>query len=73
MSLPLFLTKTIVEAGVSSAKDCSFLVLSACRAFFETISNESNASSVKDTLYDALSYLWETVNQIIAHVPCALP
>ena len=57
MSLLPFLTKTIVESGVSNARNCSFLVMSACKAFFETIKNESNADSVKDSLCDVLSYL----------------
>ena len=73
MSLSSFLTKTILEVGVCDARDCSFLVLSACKVFFETINNDSNACSVKDSSRDVLSYLWATVKQKITHMPCVLP
>ena len=56
-SLPPFVTKTIVELGLSNPKDASFLVLSACKAFCESIKEMRNTSKIKDSLYDLLFYL----------------
>ena len=56
-SLPLFVTKIIVELESSDPKNASFLVLLACKAFYKSVKEMRSASETNDSLCDLLSYL----------------
>ena len=72
-SLPPFVTKTIVESGSSDPKDTCFLMLSACKAFYESIKETPSASETKDSLCDLLSHFWAAGNNKMVQTPYAIP
>ena len=69
LAIPSFISKTIVDSGASDPKEMGFLVLAACKSFYDLIKDEPEAEQTKKSMIHVLSYLWAASRRVMVRTP----
>ena len=65
LSVPQFISKTLSDSNIFDPKEASFLILSACKSYYNSVKDNLNAYSIKVALSYILSYCWAAAKVLI--------
>ena len=73
LTAPPFASKTLADSNASDPEEASFLVLSACESYLNSVKDELNTNAIKSALSHALSFFWAAADKLMTKTPCEVP